>query len=337
MDSVVYIVGAGFSAPLGLPVMSNFLLKAKDMYAVDPGGYAHFQEIFKQVDGMARIKNYFSSDLFNIEEILSVLEMERHGGSGESAELFTGLIRDVIEFYTPPLKVAQAEFEGAPVDNVFGATWKQYGYFVLGLLGKNLKEWRTNEIISAKLQPLKAHDTKYSIVTLNYDVIFETAADRVGEFEPSGIPERFKVYPGPKTGVEGPDLCKLHGGLDSGIIVPPTWNKTLHPDIEPAWKRAHEILKEANHLRFLGYSLPEADAYVRYLLKSAIMRAPHLKQIDVLCLDPGGEVEKRYSEFVSFNFYRFVNNSVEQYLNHVTKRVMDGRSLEVAHTEFFGA
>ncbi len=69
MDKVVYITGAGFSAPLGLPVMSNFLLKAKDMYAVNSKKYAHFQEVFEQLDGMARIKHYFSSDLFNIEEI----------------------------------------------------------------------------------------------------------------------------------------------------------------------------------------------------------------------------------------------------------------------------
>ncbi|WP_175406349.1 hypothetical protein [Bacillus sp. FJAT-27264] len=29
MEKVVYILGAGFSAPLGIPVMSNFIMKAK--------------------------------------------------------------------------------------------------------------------------------------------------------------------------------------------------------------------------------------------------------------------------------------------------------------------
>jgi len=33
MDKVVYFLGAGFSAPLGLPVTSNFIVKSKDMYA----------------------------------------------------------------------------------------------------------------------------------------------------------------------------------------------------------------------------------------------------------------------------------------------------------------
>jgi len=33
MERVVYILGAGFSAPLGLPVMNDLMIKAKDLYA----------------------------------------------------------------------------------------------------------------------------------------------------------------------------------------------------------------------------------------------------------------------------------------------------------------
>ena len=40
-DRGVYIVGAGFSAPLGLPVMSNFLMKSKDMYPLDPERFGY--------------------------------------------------------------------------------------------------------------------------------------------------------------------------------------------------------------------------------------------------------------------------------------------------------
>jgi len=46
MENVFYILGAGFSAPLSLPVMSNFLMKSKDMYFSDPERLQHFQEIF---------------------------------------------------------------------------------------------------------------------------------------------------------------------------------------------------------------------------------------------------------------------------------------------------
>ena len=43
-------MGAGFSAPAGLPVMSNFLLKSKDLYFKDQTRYKHFEEVFKKID-----------------------------------------------------------------------------------------------------------------------------------------------------------------------------------------------------------------------------------------------------------------------------------------------
>ena len=38
-QSVVFFLGAGFSAPFGLPVMSNFIDKARDLYFSDPDNY----------------------------------------------------------------------------------------------------------------------------------------------------------------------------------------------------------------------------------------------------------------------------------------------------------
>ena len=66
-------LGAGFSAPLGLPVMSNFLVKSKDMYFGDPVTYRQFDTVFKTIEELSIIKNYFKADLFNIEEILSIV------------------------------------------------------------------------------------------------------------------------------------------------------------------------------------------------------------------------------------------------------------------------
>ena len=45
------------------------------------------------------------------------------------------------------------------------------------------------------------------------------------------------------------------------------------------------------------------------------MAAPHLKGIDVLCMDPTGSVKARYDEFISFYRYRFTRASVVDYLN----------------------
>src|SRR5436190_57195 len=100
MENVVYILGAGFSAPLGLSVMNDFLLKAKDMYAMDAKKYAHFESVFQKINSMAVAKSYYDADLFNIEEILSILEM-RERLAGADTKIFVEFLCDVVDHYTP--------------------------------------------------------------------------------------------------------------------------------------------------------------------------------------------------------------------------------------------
>src|ERR1700677_2618335 len=97
MERIVYLLGAGFSHPLGLPLMNDFYFKSKDMYYSDATKYPHFAAIFKWVDAMARSKNYYATDLHNIEEILSILEMEESIGVGSYRQAFVKYLSDVIE------------------------------------------------------------------------------------------------------------------------------------------------------------------------------------------------------------------------------------------------
>ena len=50
MENIVYFLGAGFSAPLGLPVMNNFWSKAKDLYVEKNTEFKYFKEIFELRD-----------------------------------------------------------------------------------------------------------------------------------------------------------------------------------------------------------------------------------------------------------------------------------------------
>jgi len=56
--------------------------------------------------------------------------------------------------------------------------------------------------------------------------------------------------------------------------------------------------------------LPTSDAYIKYLLKSAILNSEHLKKIDVICLDDDNNARNRYDNFIDFNYYRFANRNV---------------------------
>jgi hypothetical protein len=79
----------------------NFLVKAKDLYFSDPETFRSFSEVLKVAHDLSRIKNYFVSDLFDIEEILSILEMQEQFEGRALGDSFKNFIVDVIEAYTP--------------------------------------------------------------------------------------------------------------------------------------------------------------------------------------------------------------------------------------------
>lgn len=106
MDNVVYVLGAGFSAPLGLPVMSNFISMAKELHARDKNKYKHFRKVLDSIrERLAYVTWFYDTDLDNIEDILSILVMEHLVGSASNKDIgeFTKFIADVVKFYTPTI------------------------------------------------------------------------------------------------------------------------------------------------------------------------------------------------------------------------------------------
>jgi SIR2-like domain len=286
MDKVVYILGAGFSAPLGLPVISNFIDKAKELYAFDREKYKHFESVFRTVRAMGHLKTFFNVDLENIEEVLSILQMDEYLGEGKIRHEFERMICDVINYYTPPIpRVSPGSLH--PDFQTQPPNWRLYLYFVASLFQVKL-DWGSQDRNESSLAlSLWQHPVmQYSVVTLNYDRVLELGLQFIKEHYNPKVPIEFVSERAEAAGATVP-LAKLHGCVSTGTIMPPTWNKYLNDKCQPGWELAYALLSEANHVRILGYSLPPSDAYVRYLLKSGLQHAEHLKTIDVACIDSG--------------------------------------------------
>jgi hypothetical protein len=322
MEHVVYLLGAGFSAPLGLPVVANFLLKAKDLYFGDAKKYQHFHEVFSQIAALSRVKNVFNSDLYDIEEILSILQMQDHLENRNRGTAFANLIRDTILAYTPhPSSPAHREHWYDDLTLLRDKLWHPYISFVANLFALRAG------VQDPGGRPYQISQTPhpkftYDLVSLNYDGVCETAAGYLQVAGQSGNWLSFRRSSAdPEMGGGGgrrPLLAKLHGSVDNTAIVPPTWSKALSPDIVDQWRAAQSALRGANHVRILGYSLPTGDSYLRYFLKSALAEAEHLKSFDVLCLDPDGTVKQRYADLVAFRYGRFVSANTADYLSQTS-------------------
>ncbi|MHA6167137.1 SIR2 family protein [Bacillus mojavensis] len=339
MEKVVYVLGAGFSAPLGLPVMSNFILKAKDIYFSNEEEYSHFKEVFDLLNNMSIIKNFFNTDLYNIEEILSILEMNEYINENGEFERFKKFIADVIE-YTTPQYLQMKSIPSNWQEYILGQTnlSRLYGTFISNLSNLEVEEVSSTFDYSRNFIWSKTSaNTEYSIISLNYDLVIENYFEY--------IKNSFTLESNTEDLL---NISKLHGCVKKGNIVPPTWNKSSNRELLKEWQRAWNLLKNANQIRIIGYSLPITDSYIKYFLKSAMLESKHLKNLDVITLDNEQcETKSRYDDFVDFNYYRFKNGDILEYLrklHHLQFNTVESRDkvykfdvLEKHHSNFMSS
>lgn len=349
MEKVVYILGAGFSKPLGLPVILNFYQKSKDMYQKDKEKFKHFNAIFEMVDDIAKVIRYIKSDHFNVEEILSILEMQsRLGGKINELDEYKEYISQVIQYFTPDFATKQTleMWDNLSFDN--NDIKSDYIYFVASLFNlATINRTIDNRLFldtSISNREIKA---TYTIISLNYDMILEKIASFLTYYFSSKEPIIFNRSEYLESISYICPLAKLHGSVDTKDIIAPTSNKNIEKVFD-AWKLAYKALIQAEHIRILGYSLPKGDTSVKYLLKAAISKARFLKTIDVLCLDNEDEtVKKEYMDFFEKEKCRFLNIEIEKYLKENSEKCksnyyhkndskyMEFNNLEESHHNFF--
>jgi hypothetical protein len=89
-----------------------------------------------------------------------------------------------------------------------------------------------------------------------------------------------------------------HCGADlqhKPLVVPPTWNKgEYHGQIGAVWRRAATLLGSAQNVFVIGYSLPESDAFFRYLYALGSESTSRLRRFWVFNPDSSGVVESRF-------------------------------------------
>jgi hypothetical protein len=286
---------------------------------------------------------------------------------------FTSYITDVINAHTPERLTGfdsenNSQWPDAWEGALFGTReWQSgYLYFVACLFGltftmtylRNMGTYQTGPI-TFRVEP--NDDFSYSVITLNYDLVLETICRHINEtFRNNGRhkhadeSDQIEFERNDEEDAKVPFLAKLHGSVDVPGIIPPTWNKSLHKGIVREWQLAFRLLKEANHLRVLGYSLPVADSYIKYLLKSAIIDNKNFKSFDVICRDGSGDVAQRYAALLKFPLSRFVSGDLSDYAKRVSEYagkdarsvredprsfrrssvVFDSQAIEIAHESF---
>lgn len=352
---MVYILGAGFSAPLGLPMMGDFWRKAREKGRVTPRIENLVKKVVERLDSTAGVHEYFEQERMNIEEALSMLEMsESFEGSGDMA-VFKEFICEVIKCCTPDVKeddtVKTASNWG---DFLFGRQVldRSYGFFVANLHCLDAVEHFYSDIHQTPVRYViygKRADAShsYSVVSFNYDMVLERYCDMMKTDR-----EGARVMFGVDRQARAENSCclaKVHGSVEGCRIICPTFLKGFNiRELPEEWRLAYELIKQANHIRIVGYSLPKTDAYMKYMLKAAVNESRQVDRIDIICRDGTGKVQRSYEEFVKFPYTRFAKGDFQEYMekiydhNRQTKatptrkdvKMVRFDGLELAHEEF---
>ncbi len=95
----------------------------------------------------------------------------------------------------------------------------------------------------------------------------------------------------------------------SPMIVPPTFYKDLNNVfLSSIWNRTDVALRKVNHIIFCGYSFPDADIHIKYLLKRAQTNREGVLKVTVINHFAGKEPETSKQE--KYRYERFLGSKV---------------------------
>jgi len=366
-ENVLYILGAGFSAPLGLPIMSNFMNRARDIFCDNPKEMKHIGSYLRKIRDLGFVRNYVEFDYFNIEDILSLIEMQALGNARQKERVdIRRFIADVINKSMPEFGPA-ASTPPSRDDKIYGNfniprqkygenIMRSYGY---GLFVANLIKLIVGPDQDSNFRELNicrdfsSNGSNYAVITFNYDTVIEKIIERIiSNTYPTNTNSNLTIIDKYKNRVnffkdQGIfTLAKLHGtASEPSSITPPTSRKLDSEKMTPVWRLSYNLIAEANHIRIIGYSMPKSDNHFRFLLAAGLSKSKNLKSIDIICLDENGDVRQRFASVINHK-HRFVNGDVAEYLAVLEEKsknqhTADSRireckfeHLEQAHTEY---
>jgi hypothetical protein len=104
-----------------------------------------------------------------------------------------------------------------------------------------------------------------------------------------------------------PEECDTCGSFMVPIIIPPTFFKVMSNFyLQQVWHKAENVLNKARRIFFCGYSFPDADIHIKYLLKRAEVRNDFTPEVYIINEHDGKNKYQREDE--KLRYKRFFKN-----------------------------
>lgn len=265
----------------------------------------HFRSVFAFKQEMSRAREKMMIDLDNIEHLFGLVEMHQRlkkvdpGTRDSTIYLIAKTLQLALE---PPRRRPRIGFElNGEVGDDSSFPQEVERDRVNNRYFADIYDFFAGLVSGCYDRQDKCQSRNTSIITFNYDLVLDDALWRIGYFPEYHLPRAELEAPG---GPRRISLLKLHGSTNwavcrncahvvvryskltsfpselrsqectrckkSGLqllLVPPSWDKTEYQGLmRSVWEKAAEALNSATRICIIGYSMPEADAFFRYLL-----------------------------------------------------------------------
>lgn len=331
----VYVFGAGASFAAGAPVMSNFLDRSEHLFAtrsdedIDKDAFA---SVFRALGWLTRSLAKGNLDLDNLEAVYGAFEMCALLGKPDLegvdiAELPDTLAKVIVQ--TLQASVAHPWNNTKPPREQ--SKPGDYNY-IQRRIEKHAKENETVALVTFNYDLCLEHTLFAAGLKPDYGFL-RPDAKAIPLLKLHGSMNWLRVEPEVSV---SKDLAVLLPGLvavpfqsllrlnerplrdqsDSyfidvfysahrfglsgevvPLIVPPTFSKgSRYEAIQPVWRRAADELADAEHLTFVGYSLPSSDPFFASLFAIGTTSDTRIKSIVTIDKDQSGAVEHRYRQ-----------------------------------------
>lgn len=352
-DHNVYVLGAGFSAARGIPVISSFthFLRDAHEWLEEQGRAADVRAIGNVLDfrqkatpAAYRVK----LDLENIEELFSLAAAI----GDELAQDICRSIAATIEYSErrkPVPMTSHAIQSKSAIPELPEAILDPKLKEESGPGGLNASASTYNFALAAMLGKLDAPKKRAtnSIISFNYDLVVEDALTDLGiSFSYGFGPKSYALHESSKRFLlrrtADVPLLKLHGSInwaypgrrlgkltvhgsyrdvrELGLVpqlVPPTWRKTFDGALSHVWDEALRRISTATRLIVLGFSMPPTDLHFKYLMAAGLRENLSLREIVFVDQNPGAvkeRAEQMFGELTRRPIVRIVHSDIMQFL-----------------------
>jgi hypothetical protein len=297
----VPILGAGFSKAAGLPLMPELA------EAVVPIEIRQIHDIFSGRD-------IGSPDSVDLEEILSSFDFERllSGTIGEtdgfgSRSILSMIAATIINAMGDSVEKASEQFQPffnsairllGNAEAVITTNWDTLAEIVLRLVDRQVV-YRASEPPELPVLKLNGSVDWFRVAPSEGSALSDRLYAPIGD----GYVRYKQFSEGPQLFFANDKTRKQMDRLQFGIVAPTHFRDLPDQFLRQVWRDAYNTLRRAEHIIVVGYSLPETDIAVRYLLQRALLvRKLQIEplewwnnlKIDVVDPDPHGYVEARW-------------------------------------------